>query len=256
MSLLVVAGCGGKAELPGKLLVHCGTGAISPVYAYKDGRLTERVADVASFDARGGRVAVSGGQGVTSRGLGIAVDGRVVASGNAVALRDDGTLAFAREYGPDAQWGIFTQGAGGRARRVAGPFQAVVGQQWARDGLFALVRQNRGRYYVASDVGTPKQRLTALKMDKGMPLAVSPKGDLAYGNGVLTEGEYRLHIHGGRGFETFWRPLTWTPDSSRVLVQRIGTTPRQPLGLLDPESGEVEELETLSCGAVYAARFA
>jgi hypothetical protein len=51
-----------------------------------------------------------------------------------------------------------------------------------------------------------------------------------------------------RVFRTRWLPLAWSPDERRILVRKV---PR--VGLMSPETGEVQDLGRLPCGRVLLA---
>ena len=146
---------------------------------------------------------------------------------------------------------IYVKRPGSKARRIA-EFREVWHQRYVRDRLWAVVGQ-RHKLYLARDVGTSRQRLIPLRTPRAVRVAISSTGRAAYTTGK--RGARRMRFisaagRHGRSYATPWIAVAWSPDERTLLVHD-----HFRLGLLEPSTGKVDELEPLACGWVADAQW-
>lgn len=221
-------------------------------------RLTESVLGhgVSAFSARNGRVAMavapSGVDEIVVRRVGAKGLGRKrrIGFGHTPAIDGRGRVAYTRVRTvggrPRTQLVVVRPGGRGRVVGVRGrPSSPAFGRGGA---LYASVLR-RGRVRVR--MVAPRSRKGDLLPATRGPgrILISRTGRLAYsGSGGLTTWDRSGRR---RVVRTPWHPLTWSPDSRRLLASHEDGR----LALMHPRTGAVQELGNPLGATVYAAEW-
>lgn len=235
------------------------------LFSLADGNLQRLTGDdVNHFSIRGDTIALTrdhwpedGRRGeVTTLGQVPLRRGRDLGYAIGLAVRDARTVAFDRVVdgrGDLLDSAIYIKRGEARAKRVA-TFRSVWEMRFVNGHITAQVGL-RGRVHaLARDVGTSRQRIVRLRGIAGNSAArsaIAANGRFAYRDTdrvmrfVSTRGK---HV---RSFSTQWFPLTWSPDSRRLLVARF-EDPHSKLGVMDPATGRVEEIRPVACAVSTA----
>lgn len=279
IGLALVAGCGGTsrpapdpyAPAPGprfadELVLMCQQELQQQaLFTLANGTLQRLTPDgVDQFSVRGDVIGlvradrpIDGRRGdVTTFGSRPLAKGRDLGFAQGVAVRDARTVAFDHIVdgrGDLLDSAIYLKRGDARAKRIA-TFRSVWQMEFVNGHVTAQVGLRHRVHALVRDVGTSHQRIVKLRGIAGNSAArsaIAANGRFVYQD---TDRVMRFVSRRGkhiRAHKSEWFPVTWSPDSRRLLVARF-EDPHSKLGVMDPATGRVEEIGPVACAVAYA----